>query len=306
MTGVGGSVLVHVIVIAMAIVTPFAASRKVVTNPFWTVNLVSMQELSAGPEMLPKGTISSAGPTGSSKAQEGGRAAGSDRGKSDPMVRVKRLRMDEATSKTETELKKIEAPETPKLSVNPQSAASVEKNLDKLIAKPKTSPKSAPIVQEGKEEWDKGGTTPQTVASKVSTATGGAGTGTGKSTAGQQGGGSEGDRGHPQGGTAAGSGGAQVGLARKLYYTEVWNAIRRQWALPEFLKTQKLETVLIVVVRRDGKVLDIRVEKSSGNDIYDESARRAVRKADPLPVFPEIYSPAQEELGLRFRPEDLS
>jgi len=72
------------------------------------------------------------------------------------------------------------------------------------------------------------------------------------------------------------------------------------------LKAQHLETVLVVVIRRDGKVLDLRVEKSSGNEAYDESARRAVRKADPLPAFPAIYSPAQEEIGLRFRPEDLS
>ena len=98
--------------------------------------------------------------------------------------------------------------------------------------------------------------------------------------------------------------GDQVGLARRLYYTEIWDAIREQWVFPEHLKAQRLETTLVVVIRRDGKVLDLRVEKSSGSEAYDESARPAVRKAEPLPPFPAIYSPAQEEIKLRFHPVD--
>jgi TonB family protein len=97
---------------------------------------------------------------------------------------------------------------------------------------------------------------------------------------------------------------AQVGQARKSYYTEIWNAIHKQWAVPEYLKSQRLETVLVIVVRRDGKVLDLRVKKSSGNEIFDESARQAVRKAEPLPAFPAIYNPDQEEIALRFRPQE--
>ncbi len=84
--------------------------------------------------------------------------------------------------------------------------------------------------------------------------------------------------------------GAQVGQARRLYYTKIWNAIRKHWELPEYVKDQKLETVLVIVVRRDGKVLDLRVEKSSGNEVYDESARQAVRKAEPLPAFSQRFT----------------
>lgn len=108
-------------------------------------------------------------------------------------------------------------------------------------------------------------------------------------------------------GTPAGSpDGAMVTLARRTYYNAIWSAVRRNWALPEFLKSQHLETVLIVVLRRDGKVLDLRIEKGSGNALYDESAKRAVRKAEPLPPFPDIYSAPQEEIALRFTPESLS
>ena len=100
---------------------------------------------------------------------------------------------------------------------------------------------------------------------------------------------------------------AQIGLARRLYYAEVWSIIRREWTLDTArLKGQHLEAVIVLVVRRDGKILSFHFEKKSGNALLDESAERAVRKVDSLPPFPKIYSPAQEEIGIRFRPEDLA
>ncbi len=91
-----------------------------------------------------------------------------------------------------------------------------------------------------------------------------------------------------------------------MYYKSIYNIIRKQWRLPESAKTDSLEAILIVVVRRDGKVLDIRFEKKSGDALFDESVIRAVRKSDPLPPFPQVYSAPQEEIGLRFRPEDMA
>lgn len=307
LAGFGGSILAHALIVAVALLAPFAGSRKVATNPFWTVNLVSMQEFSPGSDMPPKGTAQSSGSGGTPKSRESSKTSGSESARSEPLVRVKRLHMDEPVARAEIDLKRLEAAEVPKPGMNPQSAANVEKNLEKLIAKPKSPPKPTPIVQQGREEGERSGGSAAVSSQKADQSSAEGGRGTGKGAAGTQAGsGKEGDAGHPQGGSSTGKEGAQVGLARRLYYTEVWNAIRKQWALPEFLKTQKLEVVLVIVVRRDGKVLDMRVEKSSGNDIYDESARRAVKKADPLPRFPDIYSPAQEEIGLRFRPEDLS
>lgn len=98
--------------------------------------------------------------------------------------------------------------------------------------------------------------------------------------------------------------GAEYGLARRLYYSEVWRAIQKQWALPvELLNRSDLEAIIIIKVRRDGKILSMRFEKRSGNSLFDDSAWKAVSKADPLPPFPKIYSPPAEEIGIRFRPE---
>jgi colicin import membrane protein len=298
-------VLVHALVISLAIIGPFTISKKTVQNPFWTVNLVTTQDLGLGTAAPPKGTTVKGAPA--AKSQDDQKAPSSVRAKSSPLVPVKRLQMDEPTTRTDSEIKKMETAEVPRFSTNSQSAAAVEKNLEKLITKPKT-PERPQTAQGSKEEGEKNA--PASTSSTQKSIRGGDGIGQAgeKVGAGSRQGTAKGEEkgGIQQGGPPGGADGAQVGLARRLYYTEIWNAIRRQWALPEFLKSQHLETVLVVVVRRDGKVLDLRVEKSSGNEVYDESARRAVRKAEPLPPFPAIYSPAQEEIGLRFRPEDLS
>lgn len=310
MTGLGGSILAHVLIIAIAVLTPLTGSRKVVPNPFWTVNLVTMQEISGGMGLQNGGGSPKIQAKDGVKGDEGGRSASSRPRSKGPLVPVKRLQIEEPTARVDTEIKKLDAPETPKVATSTQAnMASVEKSLEKLITKPKPAPKPAPVTQEAQGEEDKG-----RGATKDSAKTGGqdsssSGQGVSKGGTGggtQAGSGSGGERGNLQSGSATGGEGAAVSVARRLYYTEIWNAVRRQWALPEFLKTQKLETILIITVRRDGKVIDMRVERSSGNDIYDESAKRAVRKAEPLPPFPSIYSPAQEEIGLRFRPEDLS
>ncbi len=99
----------------------------------------------------------------------------------------------------------------------------------------------------------------------------------------------------------------EYGLARRLYYSEVWRAIQKQWALPvELLKRKDLEAIVIIKVRRDGTIVDMKFEKKSGNQIFDESVWNAIKKANPLPPFPKIYSPPYEEFGIRFRPENLA
>jgi TonB family protein len=96
----------------------------------------------------------------------------------------------------------------------------------------------------------------------------------------------------------------QIGKSRRLYYTSLWNAVRRHWALPEYLRTQKLEAVVIIVVQRDGRIMSLQFEKKSGNADFDRSVETAIRNTDPLPPFPEVYTPAQVEIALRFRPVD--
>ncbi|TAL25846.1 MAG: TonB C-terminal domain-containing protein [Nitrospirae bacterium] len=74
---------------------------------------------------------------------------------------------------------------------------------------------------------------------------------------------------------------------------EIW---RHYTVIPE-IKGKNLEAIISVTVMRDGTLRINKVEKSSGNIIFDRSVLKAVAKASP--VSPPPY---EMEIGLRFTP----
>ena len=89
----------------------------------------------------------------------------------------------------------------------------------------------------------------------------------------------------------SGTGGASSGfmsLKHKMYYNLIWQRIRDAWVLPEGVLggRKDLETIIAIRIGRDGQIVDIQVEKRSGNSYLDESALRAIEKANPLPPLP--------------------
>ncbi len=91
-----------------------------------------------------------------------------------------------------------------------------------------------------------------------------------------------------------GSGGPNAGGGD--YYSLVEAKIRQQWIYPETLDTD-LETVVSIRVAKDGSITIEKIEKGSGNQLFDRSVLRAITMASPLPP------PLKEmEIGLRFRP----
>lgn len=80
------------------------------------------------------------------------------------------------------------------------------------------------------------------------------------------------------------------------YYSAVESRVRQQWIFPESLD-KDLETVVSIKINRDGRVIVEKIEKGSGNTLFDRSVIRAINKASPLPPPPQ-----EMEMGLRFRP----
>lgn len=80
------------------------------------------------------------------------------------------------------------------------------------------------------------------------------------------------------------------------YYSMVIQKIRQQWIFPESADAE-LETVISIRISRDGRITIDRVEKSSGNPLFDRSAIRAITNSSPLPPPPQDM-----EVGVRFRP----
>jgi colicin import membrane protein/protein TonB len=90
------------------------------------------------------------------------------------------------------------------------------------------------------------------------------------------------------------------------YYSLIWAKIKEAWTIPENLikETADLETIIVIMIDRDGKVQKWWFEKKSGNTTYDQSAIRALKKAEPLPPIPKELGENTLEIGLRFTPEE--
>lgn len=78
------------------------------------------------------------------------------------------------------------------------------------------------------------------------------------------------------------------------YYDIVRNYIMSFWSYPNLGKKSML-AVITFNVDMKGNISNIRIEKTSGDPIYDTQAKYAVIKSNPLPI-----PPYEMELGIRF------
>ncbi len=121
-----------------------------------------------------------------------------------------------------------------------------------------------------------------------------------------------------QGGGGSGTGATGLPLAgagdakpldpvTQKYILEIWEKIRNAWGLPGIASFKKqLETIVTIRIRKDGRIVDIAIEKRSGNRIYDESVLRVLRAVDPLPPIPASLNTESIEIGFRFLPGEIS
>ena len=97
-----------------------------------------------------------------------------------------------------------------------------------------------------------------------------------------------------------------VNIESKLneYYSMIWTKIKEGWTIPENLIREKemvdIETIIVLTIERNGKIQKWWFEKKSGNDLYDQMAARAIKKAEPFPPIPKEFSENTLEIGIRF------
>jgi len=80
------------------------------------------------------------------------------------------------------------------------------------------------------------------------------------------------------------------------YYTKIRNQIWQQWVYPDTGK-KDLEAIISIRIMKDGTISIQKIEKSSGNPLFDKSAIKAISKANPLPP-----PPYEMEVGVKFYP----
>jgi TonB family protein len=107
-------------------------------------------------------------------------------------------------------------------------------------------------------------------------------------------------------GAAAGAGGGSQGTVRvspemTAYYDRLKEIVRNSWIPPGHVRdVTRLEVQLVIMIEKNGRVSDTRIEKGSGNIYFDDSVLRAIRKASPLPVPPEQLRGGEDHYGVGF------
>ena len=84
------------------------------------------------------------------------------------------------------------------------------------------------------------------------------------------------------------------------YLIALRNRIGQNWSAPAGVvsRGQPVKTTVYFRIQRDGRVVEPRVENSSGINFFDQSAVRAVLISNPVPPLPMGYE--GEELGVHF------
>jgi len=109
----------------------------------------------------------------------------------------------------------------------------------------------------------------------------------------------------PAGASIGGAAGSRrVSPETLAYFHALDERIRENWTVPDLAlsNSRNLIVQIRITIEQDGKVTNVRMEKTSGNPYFDDSVLRAIAKASPLPVPPEQLRGTEDryEIGFRF------
>ena len=93
-----------------------------------------------------------------------------------------------------------------------------------------------------------------------------------------------------------------AGLPDAGYIDKIRTAIKSRLVLPLDLKGNP-EAIFDVIQLPSGDVMEVKLVKPSGNQLYDDAVEKAIRKASPLPK-PDRVEQFRRELQLKFRPQE--
>lgn len=95
---------------------------------------------------------------------------------------------------------------------------------------------------------------------------------------------------------------ALTGLAKAEfggYVSELHSHVQSYWNLPEWLRDAKLKATVVVFIDGSGKVIKRHLERSSGDERFDDLAIKAVDDASPFPKPPEKFVDVLRVNGFR-------
>jgi colicin import membrane protein len=91
----------------------------------------------------------------------------------------------------------------------------------------------------------------------------------------------------------------RIGQAAVTFQGAVKGAVTRAWLRPSGTP-RGLQSTVVITLALDGRVLNVRTTKSSGNAAFDRSAEIAIQKASPLPM------PADPDVAREFQRQGIA
>ncbi len=86
------------------------------------------------------------------------------------------------------------------------------------------------------------------------------------------------------------------------YITQVRNSLWSQWEKRR-PAGNTLQVVVYFAIARDGKIKNLKIQKSSGDDSFDFAAKSAVINAGPFPPLPMLYEKDELTVSLELKQE---
>ncbi|MBW1723807.1 MAG: TonB family protein [Deltaproteobacteria bacterium] len=93
-----------------------------------------------------------------------------------------------------------------------------------------------------------------------------------------------------------------------IYRIEIAYRIQKNWAFSDQLAGGRtdLEAWVAIKVMQNGEIKDVWFDKRSGNSYFDEAAKNAITKSNPLPPIPKAYVRPYIEAGFHFTLSGIS
>lgn len=93
-----------------------------------------------------------------------------------------------------------------------------------------------------------------------------------------------------------------------IYQIEIAYRIQKNWAFSDQLAGGRtdLDAWVAIKVMQNGEIKDVWFDKRSGNSYFDEAAKNAIMKSNPLPPIPKAYVRPYIEAGFHFTLSGIS
>jgi colicin import membrane protein len=113
----------------------------------------------------------------------------------------------------------------------------------------------------------------------------------------------EGDGAAALGPGGRGGPGVVKGMDFIIYQNRMMSTIKENWAWVG--QRSNLAVVVHFAIKDNGEIVGLKVVQPSGDQSYDESVLRALKKSSPLPAPPDAYRKDFADVEITFRPRDL-